>query len=58
MSSDELFHDYTSHWEHGHHDICQGDVEEDSLAPLLAQAVIAQHEVVEHDAVANHREYD
>ena len=48
----------TCHREHGDHDICQGDVQEDGLAPLLAQAVLAQHEVVQHKAVANHREDD
>ena len=48
----------TCHGEDGDHHICQGDVEEDGLAPLLAQAVPPQHQVVQHKAVANHREDD
>ena len=58
LLNSELYIDDTCHGEHGDHDICQGDVEEDGLAPLLAQAVLAQHEVVQHKAVANHREDD
>ena len=46
----------TCHGEQSDQHVCQRDVEEDGLAPPLAQATLAKHQGVEGKAVANKRE--